>query len=73
MRRDGGGDRGSGMGPINRTRHHNDSEAGSDRRIHGRLRFLRDEATLHTCPTFRQSDYLTGEGRRHARRNEQGR
>jgi hypothetical protein len=50
MRRVGGGDRGGGMGPINRKRHHNDSEAGSDRRIHGRLRFLRDEATLSHMP-----------------------
>jgi len=49
MRGAGRDARRGGQGPINRKTHNNDSEAGSDRRSHGRLRFLRDGATLHTA------------------------
>jgi hypothetical protein len=39
----------NGTEPINRKTHNNDPEAGSDRRSHGSLRFLRDGATLSTA------------------------
>ncbi len=49
MRGAGRGARRRGTGPITRKPHNHGSEAGSDRRSHGRLRFLRDGATLNTA------------------------